>query len=63
MDLAEKRDQERKDAAAAVKEEQAGAREARETLAEVRGRLAIAQEQADFYWNKKTAKLEKKAGK
>ncbi len=42
----------RRDAASALDAERAAAAAAREELAEMRGRLAVLQEQAELYWSK-----------
>lgn len=46
----------------ALESQRADAREARETLAEARGRLAVLEEQAEKYWDTKNTQPAKKTG-
>lgn len=58
-----KQEQERSGAAEALEAERAAAGQAREALAEVRGRVAVLEEQAEKFWNKKDSQSGKKTGK
>lgn len=54
-ELAKQHEQERQTAAGALEVERTAASQSREALAEARGRLAVLQEQAEKYWDKKNA--------
>ncbi|MGP5220470.1 hypothetical protein [Arthrobacter rhombi] len=58
-----KQERERAEAAEALEVERTAAGQAREALAEVRGRMAVLEEQAEKYWNKLGTQPGKKTGK
>ncbi|MDN5825178.1 MAG: hypothetical protein L0H86_09485 [Micrococcaceae bacterium] len=63
VELANQHKRDRHAAAEALEAERLDARDAREALAESRGRLAVLEEQAEKYWSKKTGTLGKESQK
>lgn len=62
-EMTAKQERERSEAAEVLEAERTAAVVAREALAEVRGRVAVLQEQAEKYWNKLGVQPGKKTGK